>query len=112
MTTITLNCFLSGDDDPFDSDSTFQVEIDNTKHVTCLKEYIKDKIYPKFENVSITDIKLWKVNISQDNETTIKGNSVKEFLKDGEKLTPISKVCEYFPNQPDDKRIHLIIQGK
>ena len=76
---------------------------------------IKEELHPKFENVSPNDIKLWKVDISleEPNEklklvnTKININ-IKEEL-DGVELLPFLKISKYFPFQPADKHIYIIV---
>ncbi|PKC60668.1 hypothetical protein RhiirA1_467719 [Rhizophagus irregularis] len=69
-----------------------------------------------FANVDVKDIKLWKVDISLEEEnekldlvnTKINVN-IKEELGSVE-LLPLSKISKYFHSQPADEHIHIIVQ--
>ena len=61
MSIITLSCLVAGEN-PYDN--AFNVKINKTEAVSELKDAIKEKLHPKFENVTANDIKLWKVDIS------------------------------------------------
>jgi hypothetical protein len=67
-------------------------------------------------NVKAKDLKLWKVDISLEEEnekldlvnTKINVN-IKEELG-GVELLPLSKISKYFTSQPADEHIHIIVQ--
>ncbi|UZO21109.1 uncharacterized protein OCT59_013512 [Rhizophagus irregularis] len=69
-----------------------------------------------FANVDVKDIKLWKVDISLEEEnekldlvnTKINVN-IKEELGSVE-LLPLSKISKYFHSQSADEHIHIIVQ--
>ncbi|GBC32911.2 hypothetical protein GLOIN_2v1571020 [Rhizophagus irregularis DAOM 181602=DAOM 197198] len=112
MSTTTLSCLVVGES-PYEN--AFQVVIDTTqiKTVALLKDAIKEKID---DNVKAKDLKLWKVDISfeEENEklklvnTKINVN-IKEELE-GVELKPLSKISKYFTSQPADEHIHIIVQ--
>ncbi|CAI2194958.1 18663_t:CDS:2, partial [Funneliformis geosporum] len=99
-------------------ENAFPVDIDTNKVKTIghLKDAIKEKLHPKFENVTANDIKLWKVDISLEKEnkklelvnTKINVNIKNEL--GGEELPPLSKISKHFPSQPADEHIHIIVQ--
>ena len=78
-----------------------------------LKDVIKEKIV---DNVKAKDLKLWKVDISLEEEneklklvnTKINVN-IKEELG-GMKLLLLSKISKHFPSQLADEHIHIIVQ--
>ncbi|GBC10287.1 hypothetical protein RclHR1_00950024 [Rhizophagus clarus] len=112
MSTITLSCLVVGES-PYEN--AFQVVIDTTqiKTVALLKDAIKEKID---DNVKAKDLKLWKVDISLEEEneklnlvnTKINVN-IKEELG-GVELLPLSKISKHFTSQPADEHIHIIVQ--
>ncbi|CAG8825143.1 20910_t:CDS:2, partial [Gigaspora margarita] len=94
-------------------DNAFAVEIDTTKLVSFFRDAIKEKID---NNVRAKDLKLWKVDISLEEEnkkfelvnTKINVNIEEEL--EGVELKPLSKISKHFPFQPADEHIHIIIQ--
>ena len=78
-----------------------------------LKDVIKEKIV---DNVKAKDLKLWKVDISLEEEneklklvnTKINVNIKEEF--GGVELLPLLKISKHFPSQLADKYIHIIVQ--
>ena len=65
MSTITLSCLVVGEN-PYEN--AFNVKINKTEAVSELKDTIKEKQKPFFDNVAPKDIKLWKVDISLKEE--------------------------------------------
>ena len=65
MSTITLSCLVVGEN-PYEN--AFAVEIDTTKLVSFFRDAIKEKNTQAFANVDAKDIKLWKVDISLEEE--------------------------------------------
>ena len=110
MSTITLSCLVVGEN-PYEN--AFAVEIDTTKLVSFFRDAIKEKID---DNVKAKDLKLWKVDISLEEEneklelvnTKINVNIKKDL--GGEELPPLSKISKHFPSQPADEHIHIIVQ--
>ena len=62
MSIITLSCLVVGEN-PYEN--AFEVDIEINKSIS---NAIKEKLHPKFENVTANDIKLWKVDISFEEE--------------------------------------------
>ena len=110
MSTVTLSCLVVGEN-PYEN--AFEVDIEINKSISKLRDAIKEKID---DNVKAKDLKLWKVNISFEEEnkklelvnTKINVN-IKEDLG-GEELPPLSKISKHFPSQPADEHIHIIVQ--
>jgi hypothetical protein len=97
-------------------ENAFAVEIDTTKLVSFFRDVIKEKNTQAFANVDVKDIKLWKVDISLEEEneklTTIDTKinvNIKDELGDVE-LLPLSKISKHFTSQPADEHIHIIVQ--
>ncbi|PKK58023.1 hypothetical protein RhiirC2_857969 [Rhizophagus irregularis] len=65
MSIITLSCLVVSEN-PYEN--AFAVEIDTTKLVSFFRNVIKEKNTQAFANVDAKDIKLWKVDISLDEE--------------------------------------------
>ncbi|RIA79897.1 hypothetical protein C1645_839681 [Glomus cerebriforme] len=113
MSTITLSCLVAGEN-PYEN--AFNVKVNKTEAVSELKDAIKEKKAPEFDNFATDKLKLWKVDISFEEEnkklelvnTKINVN-IKEDLG-GEELPPLSKISKHFPSQPADEHIHIIVQ--
>ena len=116
MSTITLSCLVVGEN-PYEN--VFEVVFGkNLENVTVnrLKKAIKEEKAPEFDNFATDKLKLWKVDISLEEEneklelvnTKINVN-IKEDLG-GEELPPLSKISKHFPSQPADEHIHIIVQ--
>jgi len=110
MSTIALSCLVIGEN-PYEN--AFEVDIEINRSISKLKDAIKEKID---DNVKAKDLKLWKVYISLEEEnekldlvnTKINVN-IKEELS-GVELFPLSKISKYFPSQPANEHIHIIVQ--
>ncbi|CAB4433246.1 unnamed protein product [Rhizophagus irregularis] len=69
-----------------------------------------------FANVDAKDIKLWKVDISLEEENeklTAVNTKINVNIKDelgGVELLPLSKISKHFTSQPADEHIHIIVQ--
>ena len=115
MSTITLSCLVVGEN-PYENAFPVDIDTNKVKTVGHLKDAIKEKLHPKFENVTANDIKLWKVDISLEEEnekhdlvnTKINVNIKVEL--EGVELPPLSKISKHFPSQPADEHIHIIVQ--
>ncbi|RGB25122.1 hypothetical protein C1646_772166 [Rhizophagus diaphanus] len=110
MSTITLSCLVVGEN-PYEN--VFEVDIEKNRSISKFKDAIKEKID---DNVKAKDLKLWKVDISLEEEneklelvnTKINVN-IKEELG-GVELLPLSKISKHFSSQPADEHIHIIVQ--
>ncbi|RIB19286.1 hypothetical protein C2G38_2182257 [Gigaspora rosea] len=72
--------------------------------INYLKKVIKSNLYPKFDNVPVKNIKLWKVEIHNNNIGKLSNLS----LYDNDKLLPTQKVKEYWHKIPEKEQIHII----
>ena len=76
-------CQVVGEN-PYENAFPVDIDINKVKTVGHLKDAIKEKLHPKFENVTANDIKLWKVDISLEKEN-------KKLSSSTQKLTLISR---------------------
>src|SRR5689334_5574202 len=93
--TITLTCLVHGDA----VEHAFAVDISNNKLVSHLKDEIKKKKENNFCNIDADKLILWKVNISYDEEDTIKQLVLTE-TNTVKKMLPVLEIGEYFENAP------------
>ncbi|RHZ81152.1 hypothetical protein Glove_123g145 [Diversispora epigaea] len=103
---ITFFCLVEGDS----KEEVFEVEIEKKKSVSFLKEKIKEKVHPEFENVATKKIVLWKVNIPSGNDTMavkIILNDIQDKLKLSSPTKIINKV---FTENITDDFINIIIE--
>ena len=113
MSTITLSCLVVGEN-PYEN--VFEVDIDNNKTVNRLKDAIKEKKQNDFANVDADKLKLWKVDISLEEENKkleLVNTKINVNIKDelgGVELLPLSKISKHFTSQPADEHIHIIVQ--
>jgi Crinkler effector protein N-terminal domain len=101
-TIVTLICLVNGDS----SERTFAVDISNDKLVVHLKDEIKKKKSPKFDDIPADELTLWRVDIPDDDEAAIlQADTATETL-----MRPTREISVYFKNQPTMRRIHVVIE--
>ena len=103
--TITLTCLVHGDA----VEHAFAVDISNNKLVSHLKDEIKKKKENDFCNIDADKLILWKVNISYDEEDTVKQLVLTE-TNTVKKMSPVSKISKHFGNEPMEEHIHIVIE--
>jgi len=99
---ITLVCLVKGSK----SVNAFPIDIDRNKLVGHLKEAIKAKNQQTFGSVDAKDIKLWKVEISDDRDDLLSALS----LKDDNELRATRDIEDYWAVKPLKRSIHVIIE--
>ena len=110
MSIITLSCLVVGEN-PYEN--AFNVNLNKTEAVSELRDAIKEKID---DNVKAKDLKLWKVDISLEEENEklkLVNEKINVNIKDeleGIELKPLSKISKHFSSQPADEHIHIIVQ--
>src|SRR5436305_7625711 len=115
MSTITLSCLVVGEN-PYENAFPVDIDTNKVKTISKFKDAIKEKLHPKFENVSPNDIKLWKVDIPLEEENKkleLVNTKINVNIKDelgGVELLPLSKISKHFTSQPADEHIHIIVQ--
>src|SRR4051794_28282679 len=113
MSTTTLSCLVAGEN-PYDN--AFNIKVNKTETVSELKDAIKDNQKPFFDNVAPKELKLWKVDISLEEENEklkLVNEKINVNIKDeleGIELKPLSKISKHFSSQPADEHIHIIVQ--
>src|SRR5690242_17512620 len=103
-TTITLLCLVHGDS------SVFPVRIDKTLLVGDLKDEIKKKKSPKFDDIPANELTLWKVDISDDDEAAIQQLALQAHTANEILMWPTREISEYFENQPTRRHIHVVTE--
>jgi len=102
---LSLFCYILGDD----PNDIFPVEIDSSKSIGNLKDVIKAKKSPTFNNISADKLRLWKVSIAADDvfENSIDGNN----FEDTTSLRPTNKLSRVFPEPLLDDHIHIVVRS-
>jgi Crinkler effector protein N-terminal domain len=99
---ITLLCLVKGNT----TVNAFPVDIDKDQLVGHLKDAIKAKKAPEFDNFPADRLKLWKVSIPGDHYDQLKNLS----LQEQDELLAINDIGEYWPTSPPKKHIHVIVE--
>ena len=107
---ITLFCLVCGDR----LENAFEVDIDASRSISKLKDTIKEKNTPEFDNVTAKNLVLWRVNIATREKTKFEllKSSEADIEKDlgGVKIKdPTADIGEEFGALPPKKHIHVII---
>ncbi|KAK3806217.1 MAG: LOW QUALITY PROTEIN: hypothetical protein J3R72DRAFT_481266 [Linnemannia gamsii] len=97
---LTLFCLVDGDNMPF------SVDIDASKTVDHLKDAIKTKKAPRFDDVAADELTLWRVLIPLVPKKDRKDIS----LSDKGELDETDDLSEVFPDKLPKKTIHIIVQ--
>ena len=99
---ITLLCLVKGNT----TTSAFAVDIDREKLVSHLKDAIKAKKAPEFDNFPADKLRLWKKEIPDDQDDLLSNLT----LNDGDELLATKKISKYFPDSPPEEHIHVIVK--
>jgi hypothetical protein len=99
----TLFCLVDGDS------TSFSVDIDASKTVDHLKDAIKTKQSPDFDNLVASNLTLWRVSIPLVPKKDRKDISLSDVpLK--EELDETDDHSDVFPVKLPKKTIHIIVQ--
>lgn len=103
---LTLFCLVDG----VSTFSAFSVGTQSTKTIDDLKELIKTKKSPEFDDIAADKLTLWRVSIQifDDDEVPILLNNVT--YKDKKKLSPVTRLYKVFPGALPEETIHIIVQ--
>ncbi|KAG0313251.1 hypothetical protein BGZ99_009011, partial [Dissophora globulifera] len=100
---ITLLCIENGETTPF------SIDIDPTKTVDHLKDAIKIKKTPRFDDVAAYELTLWRVSIPLLPLKERKPIILTE-VKSTTELDPTDDVSDEFKETPPKKTVHIIVQ--
>jgi hypothetical protein len=92
-----------------DTDHVFTVEIANTKNVSALKDYIKDKNKHTLEQVDAKTLNLYKVSIPVDDG--FEENVGKVELGDEHELLAVKRLAGVFVDRPKEGHLHIIVKS-
>ncbi|KAJ8580322.1 hypothetical protein M405DRAFT_778345 [Rhizopogon salebrosus TDB-379] len=97
---LSLNCFVCGDE----PGRIFEIKIAPTESVSALKELIKEKQKPQFDDVPANRLDLWKVDINPEKDQQ------RGLLCDAEKLKAVTRLSKVFTVVPEDEHLHIVVQ--
>ncbi|KAG0274862.1 hypothetical protein BGZ96_004062, partial [Linnemannia gamsii] len=93
-----------------DGESTsFPVGIESTKTIGDLKDEIKTKKTPRFDDVAAHELTLWRVSIPLLPKKDRKDISLRDVAKKDE-LDETDDLSDVFPDKPPKMTIHIIVQ--
>ncbi|KAK2459364.1 hypothetical protein APHAL10511_008622, partial [Amanita phalloides] len=96
---LSINCIVLGDDPK----EGFTVEIAKNKNVSVLKDLIKEKKKPHFDNVAASKLILSQVSLPMD-------DNFEERIKNTHQLNSLASLAQLFPHVERD-HIHIVVQG-
>ena len=99
---ITLFCLVKGNT----TANAFSVKISRDEPISELKDAIKAKKAPEFDNFPADRLKLWKKEIPDDQDDLLSNLT----LNDGDELLATKKISKYFPDSPPEEHIHVIVK--
>ncbi|KAG0039254.1 hypothetical protein BGZ89_007933, partial [Linnemannia elongata] len=99
---LTLFCLVDGDSVPF------SVDIDASKTVDHLKDAIKTKKAPRFDDVAADELTLWRVSIRDDDDNDLP--VLLDTVPEKKKLKATAKLSKVFDTELPDDTIHIIVQ--
>jgi hypothetical protein len=102
---LELNCFVHSDDPR----QVFPVKIASTESVGSLKDTIKEKKKPIFDDFAVDTLKLWKVSIAVNDGFMDSVGKVE--LRDEEELSPVDTVSDIFFEELGRKHLHIIVHS-
>ncbi|KAI8356292.1 hypothetical protein B0O80DRAFT_23919 [Mortierella sp. GBAus27b] len=101
---LTLFCLVNGETTPF------SVEVDPTKTVDHLKDAIKAKQSPDFNDIVAKSLTLWRVCIAITDDGDDEVPILLDSLDERKKLGPATRLSKVFPEEPPEETIHIIVQ--
>jgi len=99
---ITLLCLVKGNI----LANAFAVDIDREKLVSHLKDAIKAKKSPVFDNFPADELRLWKKEIPDDQDDLLSNLT----LNDGDELLATREIGDYWTEKPPKRHIHVIVK--
>src|SRR2546421_13042629 len=99
---ITLFCLVKGNT----TANAFEVDIEKDKSVSHLKKVIKAEKAPEFDHFPADRLKLWKVEIRDDQDDLLSNLT----LNDRDELLATRDIGDYWTEKPPKRHIHVIVK--
>ncbi|KAF9157252.1 hypothetical protein DFQ26_008943, partial [Actinomortierella ambigua] len=105
---LTVFCVIDGES----TFNAFSVQVDPTKTVDHLKDLIKAKQSPDFDDIVAKSLTLWRVSIDDDDDDDDEQPIVLDSILEKKKLKATRKLSEVFegPLLKNTDTIHIIVQ--
>ncbi|OZJ01515.1 hypothetical protein BZG36_05572 [Bifiguratus adelaidae] len=99
---------------PYNTLTAATVDVSSNDNISKLKKAVKAMCKPSLDRVAITGILVYKVdlNIEESRKLTTslkQGSTINIDTYTGDSLDELVKLRRYFPRQPDEEVVHLII---
>ncbi|KAG0271276.1 hypothetical protein BGZ96_005894, partial [Linnemannia gamsii] len=104
---LTLFCLVDG----LPSSRAFEIEVSKTRTIAHLKDRIKTKQTPAFDDITVDQLNLWRVSIpiiDEDDNLPILLDNVAN--KDKKKLGPATRLSKVYPEDIPEETVHIIVQ--
>jgi len=101
---LSLFCIVDGEA----ASNTFSIKIPSSDTIDDLKEAIKIKKTPRFDDVAADELVLWRVSIKDDGDDDLP--IVLDLQPEKTKLRATDDLSDVFDAQPPKKTISIIIQ--
>ena len=103
-TTTTLFCLVLGDNP---TKHAFPVEVSENDTIGKLKELIKTKKAPEFDDIAADKLTLWQVDIPREELITL-GPDIDIQTLNGVELSPLMKISKAFNFGDVEEKLHII----
>jgi hypothetical protein len=104
MADLILYCLVDGES----TSRAFEVEVPATRTVTFLKDKIKEKKAPEFDDIAADKLTLWHVcvAITDDDELPV----LLDRLNEKKKLGPATRISKVFTEELPEETVHIMVQ--
>jgi len=101
---LSLFCLVHGEA----TSNAFSIKIPSSDTIDDLKDAIKAKLTPDFDDITAKDLTLWRVSIKDDGDDDLP--IVLDLQPEKTKLRATDDLSDVFDAQPPKKTISIIIQ--
>ncbi|KAF9946559.1 hypothetical protein BGZ72_000228 [Mortierella alpina] len=105
-TPMKLFCLVDGES----TFNAFPVEIGPDQTIGDLKNLIKTKRTPRFDDVAADELTLWRVSISFPDDNDDEAHILLDSLDEKKKLGPATRLSKVFPEDFSEETIHILVQ--
>lgn len=101
---LTLFCLVDGES----ASNAFPVEVESSKTIGDLKNLLKTKKAPEFDDIAADKLILWSVSISDDDDDDLP--ILLGSFSDKKKLKVTAKLSKVYAMGPPEDTIHIIVE--
>ncbi|KAG9064679.1 hypothetical protein KI688_002937 [Linnemannia hyalina] len=103
---LILFCLVDG----LPSSRAFEIEVSETRTVAHLKDLIRAKQSPTFNDITGDQLTLWRVSIPVLPANKHRPIFLNEFLESATELSPATRLSKVFPEELPEETVHIIVQ--